>query len=695
MVTQDEINNRLQQAMNLHQQARLQDAERAYRDVLTHQPRNPAGLHLLGVLALQAGKPGEAVHLIRAALKIDPSEAAAWSNCGEALRMLQHYVEAEACYREAVTRAPDNASFWSNLSIALHYLDRIPEAESALRRSLALQPKNIKAWCNLGNVLRAQLRFAEAGEAIKQALTLQPAMPEAWNSLGALLRDQKRLEEAEGCYRKALELNPRFAEAYSNLGSFFKEVGRLTEAESMYQQSLALAPHIAETHSGLASVRRERGQCDQACKGYREAMRLSPRTLRYLSNLLFTEAANALVPNPEHLENAQSWGRAAMRPPLSSGAVATVTGRPLRVGYLSADFKHHAIARFVESLFASHDRTKVEVFAYSNVKQPDETTERIKARVDHWHPVAARNDEAAARLIHGHRLDLLIDLNAHTRDSRIGILGYKPAPVQAVYLGYFATTGLPAVDYWITDSTLHPATTGELAVEQLWRLPRCWIAYGPPLSSPDVGIPSKPTVTFGSYNHLSKISDSTIDLWSSVMKAIPDSTLLLKTRHLGDPGTQDRVRAAFQSRGIEPSQLVFAGHTPGLNEHLRAYHDIDIALDPHPYNGGTTTCDALWMGVPVLTLTGLTMPARMSTSMLGSVGLQDWIATSPAEFVARAIDHAAAWKALSPDARLARRRSIRAQAAASPLFDSQDLARALENAFVGMIAQRTSVGAGK
>lgn len=676
--------------MNLHQQGRLPEAERVYREVLTHQPRNAAGLHLLGVLALQAGKPTDAARLIRSALQIDPTEAAAWSNCGEALRALHQYAEAEACYREAVRRAPDNASFWSNLSIALHYLDRMPEAESALRRSLALQPQNTKAWCNLGNVLRVQMRFAEAGEALRQALTLQPAMPEAWNSLGALLRDQKRIEEAERSFRRAIEINPRFAEAFSNLGSLLKETGRLSEAESMYRQSLALAPHIAETHSGLASTQREAGLNDLACKGYQDALRLSPRTIRYLSNLLFTQAANATAPDPAHFANAQAWGRASMRPPLCQGPVASVVSRPLRIGYLSADFKHHAIARFVESLFSAHDRNRVQVFAYSNVKHPDATTESIQSRVDHWHVVAALTDEAAARLIHSHQLDLLIDLNAHTRDSRIGILGYKPAPIQATYLGYFATTGLPAVDYWITDSILHPESTKELAVEQLWRLPRCWIAYGPPADSPEVGIPATPGLTFGSYNHLSKIGEPTLDLWSSVLRAVPDSRLLLKTRHLGDPGIQERVRASFRSRGIDAGRLDFAGHTPGLGDHLRGYHNLDIALDPHPYNGGTTTCDALWMGVPVLTLTGATMPARMSTSMLTSVGLPDWIADSPADFVSRAVAHATAWQALSPREKLDRRRAIRAQAAASPLFDARDLARALESAFEGMLGKRAS-----
>lgn len=694
-MNQTEVNNRLQHALAFHQQGRLPEAERAYREVLDLQPNNPAALHLMGVLALQVGRHAEAVRLIRACLQIDPSEAAAWSNCGEALRNLQQYSDAEACYREALSRAPNNASFWSNLSTALQPLDRLPEAEAALRRSLELNAANPKAWCNLGNVLRAQARFEEASAALQQALKLQPAMPEAWNMLGALLRDQKRLPESESCYRKALELNPRFAEACSNLASCLKDTGHLSEAETLYRQSLALAPHIAETHSGLASVHREAGLGELACRGYQEAIRRSPQAHRFLSNLLFTQAANALAPNEEHFSNALAWGKAILQAPLCTGPISHVNGRPLRVGYLSADFKQHAVARFVEALFSAHNRKRVEVFAYSNVKQPDATTTAIQACVDHWFPVTGLTDKDAARLIHSHHLDLLIDLNGHTRDSRLSILGYKPAPVQAVYLGYFATTGLSSVDYWITDSLLHPESAIEHAVEKLWRLPRCWIAYGPPANSPGVGIPSQPVLTFGSYNHLSKIGDSTLDLWSAVLRAIPHSRLLLKTRHLGDPGTQDRVRASFRSRDIDANRLLFAGHTSGLTEHLRGYHEVDIALDPHPYNGGTTTCDALWMGVPVLTLAGNTMVSRMSSSMLTSIGMRDWIAASPAEFVSRAVDHANAWRALSPTEKLARRSAIRAQAAASPLFDSRDLARALENAFEGMIAQRASVGAGR
>ncbi len=693
-MNQTEVNHRLQQALAFHRQGRLPEAERSYRDVLALHPQNPAALHLLGVLALQSGKHAEAVRLIRAALQIDPSEAAAWSNCGEGLRNLQKYAEAEACYREALKRAPDNASFWSNLSTALQSLDRTSEAEAALRRSLELNASNPKAWCNLGNVLRAQARFEEAGAALQQALKLQPAMPEAWNMLGALLRDQKRLSDAESCYRKALELNPNFAEACSNLASCLKDTGRLTEAESLYRKSLALAPHIAETHSGLASVHREAGLGALACNGYREAIRLSPQAPRFLSNLLFTQAAIAPAPSEEHFANALAWGNAVLQTPLCTGPVATIIGRPLRVGYLSADFKQHAVARFVESLFTAHNRTRVELFAYSNVKQPDATTTALQACVDHWHPVTGLSDNDAARLIHSHRLDLLIDLNGHTRDSRLAVLGYKPAPVQAVYLGYFATTGLSSVDYWITDSLLHPESATELAVEKLWRLKRCWIAYGPPSDSPEVGISQVPVMTFGSCNHLSKMGEATLDLWSSVLRAVPVSRLLLKTRHLGDPGIQDRVREAFRKRGIEADRLVFAGHTAGLTEHLRAYHELDIALDPHPYNGGTTTCDALWMGVPVLALAGNTMVSRMSSSMLTSAGMTDWIATSPSDFVSRAIDHAAVWQALKPAEKLARRGAIRAQAAGSPLFDSRDLARNLETAFEGMITQRAAAGAG-
>lgn len=676
--------------MSLHQQGRLPEAELVYREVLKHHPRNPAALHLLGLLAYQAGKFQEAVRLIRAALLVDPAEAAAWSNCGEALRALHQFTEAEICYREAVTRAPENASFWSNLSIALHALDRIAEAEAALRRALLLQPTNTKAWCNLGNILRIKGRFAEAGDAFKQALTLQPDMPEAWNSLGALLRKQNRLTEAEGCYRKAIQINPRFAEAYSNLGACLKDTGRLTEAESLYRHSLALAPHIAESHSGLASVLREKGLPEEACKGYREAFRLSPENPRYLSNLLFTEAAVASSPSQEAFDHARTWGNTVTRAPLHAGPVVAVVGRSLRIGYVSADFKHHAVARFVESLFASHDRKRVEVFAYSNVPHPDETTEAIKGKVDHWHSVTELSNADAARLIHGHGLDLLIDLSGHTRDSRLAILGHKPAPVQATYLGYFASTGLSTVDYWITDETLHPTDTREFAVEQFWRLPRCWIAYGPPADSPDVGISSGKVLTFGSYNHLAKVGTATLDLWSAVLLAIPQARLLLKTRHLADPGAQEHVRTAFRARGIAADRLSFAGHTAGLAAHLRGYHDVDIALDPHPYNGGTTTCDALWMGVPVLTMTGSIMAARMSTSMLRSVGLQQWITGSPDEFVARAIAHAAAWQALSPVDKLERRRALRAQAASSPLFDSRDLARALESAYAGMIAQRAA-----
>ena len=691
-VNQTEVNTRLQQAMTLHRQGRLPEAERLYREVLVAHPRHPAGLHLLGVLAHQAGKHAEAVRLIRASLLIDPSEAGAWSNCGEALRALKHYGEAETCYREAVARAPTNASFWGNLGIVLHHLERSSEAEAALRHALLLQPNYTKGWYNLGNVLRSASRFDEADHAIQQALRLEPQMAEAWNILGALRRKQARLVEAESAYRKALALRPGFFEALSNLGSCLKDAGRLLEAEAAYRDVLARSPEFPDALSGLASVLRESGRSLDARQGYLEALRVTPGDRRVFSSLLFTEASIAEKPDPAHFVHAQQWGMDAMKPPLHKGPVAAVVGRPLRVGYLSSDYRHHAVARFVLSLFAAHDRSRIELFAYSNVGLADATTEAIRSHVAHWHPVFALSDADAADLIRSHRLDLLIDLNGHTRDSRLDILGYKPAPVQAVYLGYLGTTGLPAVDYWITDSILHPEGCGELAVEKLWRLPRCWIAYGAPPDSPEVGLPESPQLTLGSYNHLAKIGDPTIELWCAVLRALPEARLSLKTRHLGDLGTQALVRTAFGSRGIAPERLLLAGHTSGLTEHLRVYRDLDFALDPYPYNGGTTTCDSLWMGVPVLTLKGATMPSRMSTSMLTSVGLPDWIASSPTDFVERAVRHALAWTALPVAEKRASRIAVRAKASTSPLFDSVDLARALETAYEGML-KAASIGA--
>jgi predicted O-linked N-acetylglucosamine transferase (SPINDLY family) len=353
----------------------------------------------------------------------------------------------------------------------------------------------------------------------------------------------------------------------------------------------------------------------------------------------------------------------------------------LTIGYVSADFMAHPVAYFMGALLAAHDRRRFRVICYASVRGPDAVTRQVRKVAPEWRDVAHLGDEKLATLIAEDGVDILVDLGGHTASSRLTMFALKPAPVQVSYLGYPNTTGLAAIDYRLTDAWADPpGLTDRWHTEQLIRLPGGFLSYTPPANLPDVApLPaaSNGFVTFGSYNNFAKTSQSTIALWTAVLDAVPNSRLLLKASFLDDPGTAAEIIALFAAAGSDPQRITLRGRTRGHLDHIRSYGALDIALDPHPYNGTTTTCEALWMGVPVLTLAGDRHSSRVGTSILTAAGLDDFIAVSPEDYVARA-------RSLSSDLQglASLRLRLREQVAASPLADPKRLARAIEAAYL-------------
>ncbi|MDI1250401.1 MAG: tetratricopeptide repeat protein, partial [Lacunisphaera sp.] len=517
---------------------------------------------------------------------------------------------------------------------------------------------------------------------------LAPKHAAAWLNLGVACLENNAVEDAIQAFRRALKLEPGRPEAHNILGHALATAGQSGPAEAAFNAALRLAPGFAPAHDNLGRLCRAGGRLPEAIVHYRAAIARRPDPYTH-SNLLFALNFVSGIPPAEILDEHRRWHEvhaAPLTPPPASPPVRP-PGHRLRVGYISPDFAHHAVAYFIEPVLAAHDRTRVEVFCYASVAAPDRFTTRLQALAEHWRDIARLDDEAAAAVVRADDLDLLIDLAGHTARHRLLVLARRPAPVQAIWIGYPNTTGLDAVDYRLTDAQSDPpGRTEAFYSERLVRLPANFSCYRPDEDAPpvnDLPAAAGAGVTFASFNQFAKVTPGVIALWARVLLAVPGSRLLLKSRGLGDPGVAQRVHEAFARAGVAPERIALNGERLSVAAHLGLYHGVDVALDPFPYNGTTTTCEALWMGVPVITLAGDTHVARVGASLLTHAGLADWIAATPDDYVARAVAAAGDLPALA-----ALRRGLREQLRASALCDATAFTRGLEDACAAMAAHQ-------
>ncbi|MBI5613124.1 MAG: tetratricopeptide repeat protein, partial [Gammaproteobacteria bacterium] len=545
---------------------------------------------------------------------------------------------------------------------------------------LRLNPDFVEAHNNLGTALRALNRLAEAEAAYRAALRLRPEYVEALVNLGVVLHSQDKVEEAIASLLQALQINPHSAEAHNNLGNVYALAGRLTEAIASYREALRLKPRSADTFNNLFNTHLRRGELEEALACHREAVRLDPEraTATYSGYLLNLNYHPDLTPQAIFEEH-RHWGKVyAPRPELPAAYInSREPGRRLRIGYVSADFRLHSVAFFMEPVLAHHDHTHFEIYCYAQVAAPDSVTERLKQLATTWRSIVGLDDEQAAALIRSDEIDILVDLGGHTAGNRLGVFARRPAPVQTSYIGYPNTTGLPAMDYRIVNPWTVPAGFEAYFTEKLAYVPSppC---FRPPADCPPVNAPPALTsgqVTFGSFNNLIKLASPVIALWAAVLQAVPDSRLMLKSKALADAEIRDLYHARFAAHGIGPDRLLLCGADP-LQEYLRAFNDIDIALDPFPYNGGTTTYHASWMGVPVVTLLGQNMVSRMGYAILANLGLEELVAKTPAEYVTIAAN-----LATDPGRLSALRASLRERMRGSSLTDGRLAASALETLY--------------
>jgi len=579
------------------------------------------------------------------------------------------------------TEAPIRAEIMLRKAQAFFALGRLQQTDEVLAQALAAQPTRHHIHFTIGLLRHYTGRNTEAEAAYRAAIALQNPYPAAWNNLGNVLDDLGRPAEARDAFAMAIKQSPSFSMAHNNLGASLAGQGHYAAAADAHKQALELDPRNVAARINLGVALLEQGRISPAITAFDAALTAAPKNRDAADNWLYSRIYSQEDPEVIYGDHA-AWGQ--MSPTVEPAPVHEPDPeRRLRVGYVSPDFRQHSVNYFFEPLLNAHDPKAVEVFCYADVTHGDAVTARLKARADHWRDIRGRSVSDVHDLVRADRIDVLVDLAGHTKGNRLPVFVHRAAPVQVTALGYPATTGIEAMDYRLCDEITDPSPAADaFATETLIRLPTGMHCYGPPADAPASSpLPALAAghVTFGSFNKLAKVSTATVSLWAKAMKAVPGSRLILKSKALAEAETRAHVTGLFKAQGITANRLDLMGWIAGDRDHLALYGKIDVALDTFPYNGTTTTCEALWMGVPVLSLAGKGHASRVGASLLSQVGLKDWIADTSEDFTARAVRLTKDVNALAT-----LRENLRATMAASPLCDAKAHARSVESAYRDM-----------
>ncbi len=556
---------------------------------------------------------------------------------------------------------------------------RLDLAEAQLRRICGKPGADEQGLLMLAQVLIDQQKTEQAAFELERAIRARPQsapprlmMGKAWMAAGRYDRALRVLEEGVG-------VCPDDADLCTSSGVVCLQLGRMAEAETWFRRALDLRAGDAAATVWLAQTLSGSLRTDQAVEMLREDVRARPgrasvqQTLVFL--LMYLDGAQPEEVFREHrlagLLTARSAGGVPPRV-----LVDADPERRLAIGYISPDFRQHSCAYFIEPLLAHHERARVRTIAYSSTSGRDAVTRRLRALVDEWRDVRPMSDEALAAQIAADRVDIAVDLAGHSASNRLATLAYRPAPIAMTYMGYPNTTGMPGIDYRLVDARTDPPGSDSLATESLLRLVECFLCYQPPADAPPVAVPpgaARGQTTFGSFNALDKVSPSTTAAWAAILAAKPDSRLVLKSSKLGDVSVRERLLARFETHGVGRARIECLPWTGSIREHLECYGNVDIALDPFPYNGTTTTCESLYMGVPVVALAGAAHAGRVGCSLLSSVGHPELVATSVEHYVRLAVDLAS-----DPERLAALRRGLRSAVTTSALCDGPGHARRVE-----------------
>ncbi|MBL8419215.1 MAG: tetratricopeptide repeat protein [Dechloromonas sp.] len=661
-------------------------ARAAYEKAIALKPDFADAHVALGFVLEEQSKFESAIKCYRRALEISPNYARVYGNLGNSFQSIGRLEEAAANYRKALQINPQLTELHIKLGQILRVQDKRDVAINCFDAALKLDPENGEAHLLLGITFRETAKLDDAVGCLRRAISINPDNPEIHISLGDTYNDLGQAGNAITSYQRALKINPDHAVAHSNLGNVHLALGAFDDAIICYRRAIEIQPDLAAAHSNLGAALKDIGYPIESLTSTRRALEIIPGLNAARSNLLFVENSVCQSPSMQLLEEAKRFGEivTAQAKPFTSWQNDTNPDRCLRVGFVSGDLRNHPVGHFVEGVLhslASNVASQLEIHAYTTYFYSDSVSQRIRSCCQGWHLVAGLSDEAFANKIREDGVDILIDLSGHTAHNRLPVFAWKPAPVQVTWLGYLATTGLSAIDYLIADKWTLPESEEPNFTEKIWRLPQSYLCFTPPQEvTPVAHLPALHNgyVTFGSFNNLTKINDDVVALWARILLAVPNSRLFLKTKQFAQPSVQKRVRDRFSAHGIEGERLLLSGQV-AREDYLTPYHQLDIALDPFPYPGITTSVESLWMGIPVITLAGSSFLSRQGVGLLTNAGLSSWIAHTADEYVALARKHASDLGSLAQI-----RGSLRNRVAASPIFDSVLFAKHFSGALRGM-----------
>ena len=629
-------------ALALQRVNRSKEAISYLRMACNLNARSVEALFHLAVLLESLHAYGEAMEFYNKALKINSHVGVIWYRKSKLLNRQKNFEQAFSASLEAVRCQPNEASYYYEQGFALQNLRRTKDALQSYNLALAKGLDSQDLHCNRGVALKDLAAHSEAICSFHRAVQLDPSNVRYLNNLGAASLDMGLNSEALACFQHVLELDPNMPSALNNIASLLKDKGRSTEALSYFRKSVELQPERVDARSNLLLC------------------------LQYMPN------ADPDFVFAEH-KNWGDWITTKKKPAFKHTASKRRPDARIRVGIVSADLCQHPVAHFIESFLKEYDRTRFEVFVYADLHKPDSVSVRMEALVDRWSLTQGLDDRALASKIYGDRVDVLLELAGHTALNRLEMLALKPAPIQVSYVGYPSTTGLPTIDFRITDAVADPiGKTEYLHTEKLLRLPKCAWCFSPHAESPEVSAsPAAKNgfITFGCFNNMAKLNEDLFKMWIAILKNVPNSRLRLKAKALMDNPVCREALDYFIAAGIAEDRLDFSGHKKGIAAHLEEYSKVDIALDSYPYHGTTTTCEALWMGVPVISLAGNTHVSRVGASLLQAVGLGDLVAENRERYIQIATELAA-----DVDRLCLWRSSMRDRMLASPLMDQKSFA---------------------
>jgi protein O-GlcNAc transferase len=718
----------LTRALEKHQAGQIREAQSLYAEILDSDPSHRDALHFAGLAAHQIGDSRLAISLMERSLKTGPGHAHQYLNFGQVLEASGLLDQALACYEKAV--ALDSGAETGHIRMGAALLDAARPADAAMSfsKALRIQAESYEAINGLGNALQKMGRLEQAIVCFQKAISLKPTSASVLNNCGVALYDLGRVDDAVACYRQALdhapesaevlsnlgealrkkgeleeatrcckqaiEIQPDFASAYTNLATAYLDQGLLREAVSSYRKTIEIDPQNALAHGNMANALAEQDKVEEALESYSKAIEYAPATNEAFSALLYMHSTFQFASPQRECELARNWEKMRLRGEeraaararglASSGAFCREprNGRALRIGIVSAELGRHVVAVFLQPFLDQLDHRRLHLTLFPTVLRKDPLADHFRSLADRTIPLIGVPDALAAARIRDERIDLLIDTTGHTSYCHLGIFAHRAAPVQCSYIGYWSTTGLTEMDWYITDEGYSHGCETHFT-EKLWKLPHHAHCYYADESLADSAWAPDPegAIWLGSFNRYNKVRRETLSLWAKVLKAVPHSRLLLEDRVAFPAETHERIQAVLRENGVAGERVVFLPRVTDSDfaTHMRLYDRVDIALDTIPANSGATAFDALWMGVPLVALEGTRVCSRMAASILKVLGRPDWVAGTQEEYVSIVGE-----LARDVEGRAELRTTLRNHLRNSELCDGKGLARSLEDAFEAM-----------